>query len=188
MADINKNNESLLSLDLANKLLSYNPESGEFIWLVNAGKSGHIKAGSVAGGIDSANGYRRIQINGKPYRAHRLAWFFATGKFPSEFLDHINGIKSDNRIANLREATSDQNNRNVGLRKVNTSGVVGVYKCANSRHWYAQIKVNGKNKHLGYFEIKEDAIKARKTAEDVYHGEFSQSLRITGLAEGYELK
>lgn len=89
-----------------------------------------------------------------------------------EEVDHINGIKDDNRIVNLRLATNSQQNFNTGIRKDNKSGVKGVYWRNEYKKWAAQIKANKKTIFLGYYENKEEAIKARKDAEIKYHGEY----------------
>ena len=81
--------------------LNYEPETGIFTW--KKAKRGHTKAGAKAGTI-RPNGYINITINRKPYYAHRLAWFYTTGQWPTHHIDHINGVRDDNRIENLREA------------------------------------------------------------------------------------
>lgn len=83
-------------------LLHYSEQSGQFIWLDN--KNNRVKKGDAAGHIDD-HGYRRICIEGVEYRAHRLAWLYIFGVMP-EMIDHVNGIRADNRLSNLRECTS----------------------------------------------------------------------------------
>ena len=145
------------------ELLDYNAVTGEFTWLVTKGKA---KAGTVAGWLE--NGYLRIGIAGKTYQAQRLAWLNKHGAFPKNQLDHINHIRDDNRIANLREVTQAENQKNVSKRSDNTSGFTGV--CWYKRHsnWRVQITVNGKIIHLGYFSDIDDAITARKSANIKY--------------------
>jgi len=70
------------------ELLNYNPETGDFAW---------VKSKKPAGGI-SSYGYRRIIIDGKEHKAHRLAWLYTHGVFPEDQIDHINGVRHDNRI------------------------------------------------------------------------------------------
>lgn len=141
-------------------LLHYSPETGIFTRLA---VSGGCLVGSVAGTADS-RGYQQIRICGRKYLAHRLAWLYVYGVFPSKHLDHVNRDKSDNRISNLREATRSENNQNRGLQKNNTSCYRGV--CWNSRflRWQARISVSGKRKSLGYFETAELAYEAYKAA------------------------
>jgi len=90
----------------------------------------------------------------------------------SNEIDHINGDKLDNRRENLRSATRSQNKMNSGKPKNNTSGYKGVCWYKRGNKWRAQIGINGKLKHLGYFEDKEEAAKAYKKAAEKYHGEF----------------
>jgi hypothetical protein len=146
------------------ELLRYDPTRGVFTWLVAAGK--RVKAGSVAGTLLS-DGYCRIQIKGKRYKAHRLAWLYVHGQWPSNQIDHRNRIRDDNRIGNLREATTMQNAMN---RSTNTSGVPGVSWYRGMCKWQAQIWVGQKPKHLGYFANIEDAAEARRMAELKYFG------------------
>lgn len=111
----------------------------------------------------------------KKYRFanHRIAFLFMTGSFPEKYMDvdHINGIKDDNRWCNLRLAKRGQNNMNSGSPKNNTSGQKGVHK-NRDKGWYARIKVDQKIIHLGCFENFEDAVSARKEAEEKYFGDF----------------
>lgn len=149
-------------------LLSYDAFAGLFTWRVDRGK---IKAGTVAGTLDP-NGYIIIYVNGKNYRAHRLAWLYLHGNEPKQFIDHINGIKSDNRICNLREATKSQNGMNTGPKKNNTSGFKGVSLCKQTGKWQSIITLDGKATRLGRFSKKEDAVKAYNTYAKQIHGEF----------------
>ncbi|MBF8746854.1 HNH endonuclease signature motif containing protein [Pseudomonas monteilii] len=121
-------------------------------------------AGSRAGKVNS-NGYLLIQINGKHYRAHRLAWLASYGKWPTQHIDHINGNKLDNRIINLRDVSSLENNRNMPLLASNKSGRVGVSWYSARSEWVAHIKVDGRQKILGRFKSKDLAIAAREAAE-----------------------
>ena len=101
--------------------------------------------------------------------AHRLAWFYVYGAWPNGDLDHINGDKLDNRIANLREATRKQNMQNVRQHKHNTSGVKGVAWHSQRNKWRAYIFVDYRQIHLGLFDTKEAAAAARMNAEEIYH-------------------
>lgn len=113
------------------------------------------------------DGYPMGPILGKPYKAHRVAFCMTYGYFP-KYVDHINGIRHDNRICNLREATKVINGRNQKKNALNTSGVTGVYWWKAGQVWRAQIGVEGKRLYLGAFETKELAIEARKEAEAKY--------------------
>ncbi|CZW64547.1 HNH endonuclease [Enterobacter hormaechei subsp. steigerwaltii] len=151
------------------KLLSYNPETGEFRWKI---KWGNQSAGNLAGNTDRL-GYLTIQVHRKLIKAHRIAFLLMTGSWPKSYIDHINRNPSDNRFCNLREVTPLQNTMNRSVASNNTSGVAGVSYEERRGKWRAHIKVNGKMKSLGYFKRKEDAIAARKKGEETHFGEFS---------------
>jgi hypothetical protein len=130
-----------------------------------------IKVGTVAGRLKS-NGYAYISVGGRSYRAHRLVWFYNFGEWPKSELDHINGIKNDNRLCNLREVTRSQNMQNCGKYLNNTSGFKGVSWNKQSNKWKAQICISGKHKHLGSFDTPEEASIAYQLAAKELHGEF----------------
>lgn len=139
-------------------LLDYDKNSGLFM---------RISTGNIIGSPHKKTGYIQISVKSKTYLAHHLAWLYSFGYLPKE-IDHINGIKTDNRIENLREASRQENARNHKRSKRNTSGITGVYYHNGSKGWMAYIKVNYKQIYLGYFKNKEDAISARKEAEIKY--------------------
>ena len=126
---------------------------------------------SKPAGYIRKDGYRGIQIEGKIYKAHRLIWKYHYGKDPKEFIDHIDGNKSNNNIENLRESTKQQNSFNRGPHKNNELGVKGLCKLGNK--YRAAIMINGKNKHLGMFDTIEEARLAREEAEKKLFKEFS---------------
>lgn len=146
--------------------LAYSPETGQFTWLRTSGKG---YAGQIAG-TRHAKGYISISVRGRMMLAHRLAWFFANGTWPSKQIDHINGDKADNRIVNLREATNAQNHCNRGAQKNSSTGVKGVYWFKPNRRWKAQIVVNGRSIVLGYFNDFDAAVRCRKEADKKYQG------------------
>lgn len=148
------------------ELLSYDPETGIF---TNLTQRGRVKKGAVAGSKYS-NGYIYIEIDRKKYRAHRLAWLYVYGKFPKTFLDHINEIKDDNRIVNLRSATNLENKQNISSPRSNgTSGHLGVSWDKRVKKWDARIMVNGRQKHLGYFNTAKQASEEYVTAKRELH-------------------
>ena len=149
--------------------LDYNQELGIFTWKL---KSAFKKIGSIAG-YKNLQGYIIIKINKKMYPAHRLVCLYVYGYLP-KIIDHINGIKDDNRIINLRPATSSQNQWNRKLSKNNTSGIKGVTWNTHTNKWLAQTTINGKNKYLGYFEDIELAELVVQEARNKYHGEFAR--------------
>lgn len=160
------------------KLLRYERETGKLFWLERpremfpderAWKIWNTRyAGKEAFTADNGNGYRRGAVFDKMYRAHRVIWAIHTGAWPDDHIDHINGVRDDNRIDNLRAVSHAENQKNCRGRKDNTSGVMGVHWYKRRGAWQAYIKVAGKNKHLGYFKSKEDAIAARAAAEIEY--------------------
>ena len=152
------------------KIVNYNPETGIFTW--NISKQG-IKFGKVAGGIKDT-GYVRIKLNGKLYPAHRLAWIYMYGEYPN-IIDHINGKRDDNRICNLRQCSTSQNQWNQKLSKNNTSGSKNVSWIKSRNKWRVQIKVNNIPKHIGYFDDFEFATFVAEEARDKYHKEFANN-------------
>ena len=117
-----------------------------------------------------------MQIDGKLYKVSRLAFLYVTGSWPENLVDHINGIRDDDRWCNLREATFQQNAQNKAPCRRNTSGKVGVYPVKANGKWGAEIGVGGKNIKLGCFEAKDDAIEARCLAERHYYGDFARQV------------
>lgn len=160
----------MITQDHLKEILDYNPETGSFTWLVKAASRIHI--GEEAGRISRAkngtgNPYRKIQISGKEYGAHRLAFLYMEGFIP-RVVDHINGDSLGNRWSNLRNSSYSMSNKNKIKSSNNTSGVTGVYFNKNTGKWFASIGVNGKTKHLGTFESKELAASARLKAESAH--------------------
>lgn len=153
--------------------LDYNPATGVMRWLKDI-SCAHIKKGAIAGTLDGA-GYISIGVSGKKMRAHRVAWFKTYGYWPKFEVDHINGNRSDNRIANLREATRRQNGRNCAKPVTNKSGVKGVCWDANRNKWLAQIKFNGRPVHIGRFSLISDAEKAYTATSRSLFGEFHRT-------------
>lgn len=158
----------MISQQYLKSILRYDPETGKWFWLVNRGS---IIAGLQAGGI-SAEGYLVIGIDGKVYKAHRLAWIYMTGECPVE-VDHENRNRSDCRWENIRKASRQQNTQNATVKSNSKSGIKGVRKKYNQ--WESRIKFNGNAIHLGYFKTAEEAHEAYKKAADFYFGSFATS-------------
>lgn len=152
------------------KYLSYDPETGIFRW--TKVRPGRGVFGAEAGTLER-KGYLRIKVAGERVLAHRIAWYFIYGKFPSHQVDHINQNKSDNRAINLRRATNLQNQANRGKNKNNTSGFKGVSWRKDNRKWKASIAVNGKKMSLGHFDSAEKAAKAYEVAAKKFFGEYA---------------
>ena len=151
----------------------YDQELGKFYWLITP--NSRAKAGDEAGYICSTNGYHGLKYNGKDYLAHRVAWFFVSGTLPVEQIDHINGVRSDNRISNLRECTASQNQKNHCLHKNNTSGHSGVSWSEKRKKFLVAVCVAGKRINIGRFADLSDAIAARKGAEKKFYGDFASA-------------
>lgn len=155
----------MLTQEILKQNLYYDKDTGLFSRIKSARLSNNGSVGSV-----QTHGYRAISVNGKLYRAHRLAWLYVYGEFPKNQIDHINGNRDDNRIENLREASVTQNSYN--KRKPQGSNpYLGVTrkKRQNSYKWCARITVDKKPKHLGYFDCPETAYKAYLLAKAQYH-------------------
>ena len=146
----------------------YDPDTGQFYWRVDRGY--RIKAGDKTGS-KNGRGYVQLNVDGKHYYAHRVAWLIMTGEWPNEVIDHINGDPSDNRWENLRSATHAQAHQNIKVYKSNSTGLVGAYK-ADGR-WVSMISVNGKRLHLGSFNTIEEAARAYINAAKKFHGGFN---------------
>lgn len=151
--------------------LSYDPVTGHLTWLKMCGRG---RPGEIAGTLEK-KGYLRVQVKGHRVLCHRVAWYFIHGSLPRYQVDHINGIKSDNRAANLRHATNAQNQANRGKNKNNTSGHKGVTWRKDCRKWRAHIGKGGKKYCLGTFDRIEDAIAAHARGSREMFGEFSSS-------------
>lgn len=122
-------------------------------------------AGQEAFTALNGQGYKTAIINGRKFLAHRVLWLLHTGQWPVEHIDHINGVRSDNRISNLRAVSFAENQRNRRIHSSNKSGVIGVDWHKATNKWRAQIGGKPNNIHLGLFPTIEEAIAARKSAE-----------------------
>lgn len=149
--------EGILTQQILKNILKYDKYTGIFTWLINIKK---IKFGDIAGSI-TKNGYTQIMIDGKNYKAHRLAWLYVLGKWPENDIDHKDRNKSNNIWENLRDVTRSLNMLNTGLRIDNTSGVTGVSYVTSRKMWQADYC----GIRLGIFDSKEEAIRSRKLAE-----------------------
>jgi len=146
------------------KLFNYNPITGVFTRLIST--SSRAKKGYVLGIKNTKNQYLNVRIKNKTYLLHRLAWLYSKGYLPIQ-IDHINGIKNDNRLCNLRSVNNAENQRNKPIPSSNTSGCVGVYK-SRWNTWIVRVKINRKQKYFGSYKNKKEAILARKEADKIY--------------------
>lgn len=160
-----------LTHDRLRELLSFDPDTGIFRWLKTRGSRAAI--GSLAGSLDHY-GYRQIGIDGRDYKAHRLAWFYMTGNWPELEVDHRFGHTDDNRWSELRQATPCQNKQNMRRHRDNRTGLKGVHFHKGTSRWCAQIMHEGKKIYLGLFDRPEDAHAAYCKAASDLHGNFAR--------------
>ena len=156
---------STVSVGRVKELLDYNPETGVFTWKVD--NLGNARKNQSAGWLEP-NGYSRIGVDKSKLKAHRLAWAMVHGAWPEGDIDHINGIRNDNRIVNLRLATRSQNAQNLKKAMSNSShGFLGVKK--NGNRWNASINLDGEYIYLGCFKTPEIAHSAYLKAKRDIH-------------------
>jgi hypothetical protein len=150
------------------EIVHYDPLTGVFTWKANR-RSGRV--GERCGWI-GAFGYWRLCLDNREYSAARVAWFYMTGSWPHEETDHINRVRSDDRFANLREATRSQNGANCRGRR---EGLKGAYFHRTKKKWKAQIGICGKHFHIGYFDTEREAHEAFVNASRKLRGEFARA-------------
>ncbi len=148
------------------ELFTYYPLSG--LLLRKKCTCNRHKLGELVGG-SRADGYCQVMVKSVKYLVHHIVWVMEYGVWPTGHIDHINREPNDNRLANLREVTPSQNNQNTGMSSRNTSGHKGVGWHAPMSMWRARIKVDRKDKHLGYFKNREAAAAAYVDAKRIYH-------------------
>lgn len=157
-------------------IFDYDAEDGALLWKKRSDVRNCTNAryaGKKAGKI-GADGYVSIKIDGGLYMAHRLIWIMHHGDLSSdEQIDHANRIKVDNRLQNLRRATSSQNNHNKAAKVGCTSTFKGVHWSSGKRKWRAQIKIGGKLMHLGYFFDEAAAAKTYDAKASELYGDFA---------------
>ena len=156
----------MITQELLRELFYYDPDTGMFARIK---KRGGYKCdiGDIAGSVN-AQGYIVINLKGQPRLAHRLAFLYMTGSYPKNQVDHLNHDRTDNRWCNLRDVEEVHNHRNISKRCDNTSGVTGVYWKKDKGKWRVAFQINGKQKHLGYFDDFDEAVRVRKEAENKY--------------------
>jgi len=161
----------MITANRVRELFDYNPTTGLLTWKE---KRNGMRSSRVAG-TKMQQGYVRLRVDGIDYLAHRLIWLYVNGHFPSDFIDHINGDVSDNRIANLREATDAQNKRNRAKLANNKSGYKGVYFHKRSGKWRAKIASGGFQQTIGSFPTPQEAHAAYCRAAKLLHGQFART-------------
>jgi hypothetical protein len=156
---------------LAADRLRYDELSGKLYWTVSIPRQ-RISAGQEAARKKKRDGYMRVTVNRRTMAVHRLAWFIVHGRLP-RWIDHINGVRDDNRLCNLRECTPSQNQWNKGPEKRNKTGLKGV-GIAESGRFRAYIRCWSKTYGLGTFDSAEQAHAAYVEAASLLHGEFAR--------------
>ncbi len=169
-----------ITAERGREVLSYDPETGAFRWRQSA--SYRMKPGSIAGTVNS-KGYRKIFIDRRAYRAHRLAWLYVHGTWPTEHIDHINRVKDDNRIANFRDATLSENMHNRPKLATNSSGFKGVTFDQRKGKWAASITTDGLAVSLGYYGSAEEASAAYLGAARLYNKLLQNNCALLAIAE-----
>ena len=153
----------MLTLERLREVLLYDTVSGEFAWRIPRPK---IQVGTAAGGF--CNGYRIIKIDGRSYKAHRLAWLYVYGKWPLGRLDHADHNRANNRINNLRDCNARFNSQNrKSANSDNTTGLLGV--SPNGNNFKARIRIEGESTYLGTFATAKLAHEAYLAAKREHH-------------------
>lgn len=161
--------------------LEYDMETGVFVYkdrdchefkTERAYRAWRSRFAHKEAGAPTGHGYLKINLKGGKYYAHRLAWFYVNGEWPP-FIDHINGDRADNRIANLRVVTRSENQRNRGVQANNKLGLKGVHKTPNNT-FVACITIGGANIHLGCFSSATEAARAYDKAAIQHFGEYAR--------------
>ena len=161
----------MITQELANNLFQL--KNGNLFWKNKTSNLSRIKIGDEAGVLDK-KGYKKIGINQKIYFEHHIVFLMNHGYLPKQ-IDHINGVKNDNRIENLREVTNSQNKMNTKLQSNNKSGIKNVNWCKKSNKWVVQLAVDNKKRWFGYYYDLNVAKFVAETMRYKYHGKFARN-------------
>ena len=142
----------MIDAETLRAMLDYDLETGVFRWRVTL--SNRAPAGTIAG-ARNGGGYMQIRVWGCIRAAHRLAWLYVHGVWPPEDVDHINRVRHDNRLANLRLASRSENLMNAKKRKGTGTTLKGV--TFRGGRYIARIRVRREEKHLGCFATEQEA-------------------------------
>ena len=158
----------LPSVEYLRQRLRYDPETGKLYWRRGTKQRHAHRDGVEAFTAVRNTGYKHGRVDDRAYQAHRVIWAMEYGEWPTGQIDHIDHDRTNNRLANLRIVSHQENHRNTSRRKNNTSGAMGVSWYKAGGKWTAYIMVDRRKQHLGYFDSLEDAVAARKAAEAQY--------------------
>ena len=155
-----------LTAERARELLDYDPLTGDMTW--RSSKGGRVKGAKT--GRSAQHGYLHVSVDRKIHPAHRVAWLIAYGCWPANQIDHINGVRTDNRLTNLRDVPSSHNAENQRRAKANNkTGFLGVYRHARDKKYTAEIQAMGKRISIGRYTTPEEAHQAYLTAKRQLH-------------------
>ena len=166
------NNERSLPIELVREAVDYNPETGKMYWRPRLPLSFPNDAmrtrfnrhtAGLEAGTHNSYGYLQFKIAGRTITVHRAAWALLHGEWPQGQIDHINGQRDDNKIANLRVVDAKENSQNMVQSVRNKSGHVGVHYCNSQRKWLAKIQ----GRRIGGFDDFDSAVEARKKAAEL---------------------
>lgn len=171
--------DDMVTQERLKELLNYDPDTGVFTWKRRDWYTGKREAWNVkyadkpAGCVHDSTGYVKIRVDKRLYLAHRLAWIYVHGKISDMEIDHINHNGVDNRLVNLRLATSKQNKFNKRISSKNASGYKGISFHKKLNKWAAYISRNKKTIYLGLFDTPQEAHKEYTKAADHMFMEFA---------------
>jgi hypothetical protein len=150
----------------------YEPATG-FLWRRHPTRRANV---SLPCGSTDKSGYMDVCVDKHLMKAHRVVWALVHGHWPEKIIDHVNGVKYDNRIENLRLCVDSENGCNRGAQRNNNTGIKGVTKYENryNKPFLAKITIQGKQHFLGYYRTKEAAARAYAAACRRLHGEFAR--------------
>lgn len=172
----------LPSIDVLQELLVCDTKNGKLYWKVRSRRwfktdrsfnTWNSRFSGKEAFTATLQGYKVGSVNDVSLKAHRVIWALTYGLWPDNQIDHIDGDRSNNRVENLREATSQENRINTGKRSDNNSGYKGVWWSKQKARWVSEIKKGGIRKHLGFFDCPSAAHEAYKAASEELHGEFA---------------
>lgn len=176
-------NDNLPSVDFLHKILECDPETGRLTWLertpsmfktvrdCNAWNTRYSGKPAFTGVNDK--GYNSGTIMNRRFLAHRVIWAICTGSWPVEMIDHVDGVRSNNALSNLRESSRSQNARNRSSARGSTSKYLGVSWNSFNKKWAANIRSDGDNRHIGYFKDEILAARAYDNEATKFFGEFA---------------